>query len=345
MATATTASISRSVEKGTGPASGLSYGRGLIVPAALLTLGAAAIHFSVAPDHLQEYPLFGILFLLTGTSQAVLAVLTLLRPRPLIFEVAIAIAAGCIAVWAISRTVGLPFGPNEKDITIYGTDPLTILLQLLTSSGLAGVMTSFLELLAIVMFAALLARGPRSARRSRWWLASSVPSALVIAFLTFIGVGSGLNPLPEAISMSTASQASGIPMGQLITPPGSQPVDSFVLTAEVAHINGREAWTYDGSVPGPELRVRQGDRVHVELINRLPVSTTIHWHGYPLPNAEDGVAGVTQDAVKPGQSYAYDFIATIPGTYWYHAHQDTTPTTRTRRCTLKRHRVSACACG
>jgi FtsP/CotA-like multicopper oxidase with cupredoxin domain len=49
--------------------------------------------------------------------------------------------------------------------------------------------------------------------------------------------------------------------------------------------------------------------------------TTIHWHGYPVPAGEDGVAGVSQDAVQPGQSYTYRFLATVPGTYWYHAHQ------------------------
>jgi FtsP/CotA-like multicopper oxidase with cupredoxin domain len=83
------------------------------------------------------------------------------------------------------------------------------------------------------------------------------------------------------------------------------------------------AWAYNGVVPGPELRVKQGDRIRVTLVNRLPASTTIHWHGYPLPNAEDGVAGLTQNAIEPGRSYTYEFVASIPGTYWYHAHQDT----------------------
>ena len=84
-----------------------------------------------------------------------------------------------------------------------------------------------------------------------------------------------------------------------------------------------DAYTFNGTMPGPELRVQQGDMVVVTLINHLPKATTIHWHGVSLPNAEDGVAGVTQDAVQPGQSYTYRFLAKDVGTYWYHSHQDT----------------------
>lgn len=83
-----------------------------------------------------------------------------------------------------------------------------------------------------------------------------------------------------------------------------------------------EAWTYGGTVPGKEVRVTQGEVVKVNLTNKLPKPVTIHWHGYPLPNTEDGVAGVTQDAVPSGDSYTYDFVATVPGTYWYHSHQN-----------------------
>src|SRR5258706_4699417 len=75
--------------------------------------------------------------------------------------------------------------------------------------------------------------------------------------------------------------------------PGPGPVREFTLTAEEARIGGQVAWTYNGTVPGPELRVTQGDRIKVTLVNHLPAATTIHWHGVVVPNAEDGVAGVT----------------------------------------------------
>ncbi len=59
----------------------------------------------------------------------------------------------------------------------------------------------------------------------------------------------------------------------------------------------------------------------VTLVNHLSFGVTIHWHGIDVPNSADGVAGVTQDAVQPGQSYIYRFLAKDPGTYWYHSHQ------------------------
>ena len=83
-----------------------------------------------------------------------------------------------------------------------------------------------------------------------------------------------------------------------------------------------DAWAFDGRVPGPELQVRQGDLVEVTLVNRdIDDGVTIHWHGVDVPNAEDGVAGVTQDAVMPGERYTYRFLAKQVGTFWYHSHQ------------------------
>lgn len=103
-------------------------------------------------------------------------------------------------------------------------------------------------------------------------------------------------------------------------------VRSFELTAAPAtvRLDGRNdvsVWAYNGTVPGPELRVRQGDLVRVTLHNKLPEATTVHWHGVAAPNGEDGVAGVTQDGVPAGNSATYAFVATTPGTYWYHPHQ------------------------
>jgi FtsP/CotA-like multicopper oxidase with cupredoxin domain len=82
------------------------------------------------------------------------------------------------------------------------------------------------------------------------------------------------------------------------------------------------AWAFNGIVPGPEIRVRQGDLVEVKLVNRdIDDGVTIHWHGVDVPNAEDGVSGVTQDAVMPGGEYKYRFRAEQLGTFWYHSHQ------------------------
>ncbi len=107
----------------------------------------------------------------------------------------------------------------------------------------------------------------------------------------------------------------------------SAPVDSkFELVAqqkEVTLASGAkiDAWTYNGEI-APELRVRQGDIVEVKLMNKdIDKGVTIHWHGYNVPNAMDGVPGMTQNVVKPGQSFTYKFQAKQAGTYWFHSHQ------------------------
>ncbi|GAA0578766.1 multicopper oxidase family protein [Paractinoplanes ferrugineus] len=97
-----------------------------------------------------------------------------------------------------------------------------------------------------------------------------------------------------------------------------EPTRRFTLTAGVRGA----AWAFNGQVPGPELAVTVGDVVEVTLRNRdIEQGVTLHWHGYDVPNAQDGVPGVTQDAVRPGQEFVYRFRADQPGTYWYHTHE------------------------
>jgi len=82
-----------------------------------------------------------------------------------------------------------------------------------------------------------------------------------------------------------------------------------------------EVWTYNGSVPGPELRFKQGERLKLEVENALGVDTTVHWHGVRLPNAMDGVPGVTQAPIASrGGRFVYEFDLPDAGTYWYHPH-------------------------
>ncbi|SFF59196.1 Multicopper oxidase with three cupredoxin domains (includes cell division protein FtsP and spore coat protein CotA) [Halobacillus alkaliphilus] len=107
---------------------------------------------------------------------------------------------------------------------------------------------------------------------------------------------------------------------------GNRPVKTFSLTAQekawqISADKSVSAWTYNGTVPGEPLRVTEGDFVKVHLKNELSVPVTIHWHGVILPNQMDGVPGLTQDAVQPGESFTYEFMANDAGTYWYHSHQ------------------------
>jgi FtsP/CotA-like multicopper oxidase with cupredoxin domain len=83
-----------------------------------------------------------------------------------------------------------------------------------------------------------------------------------------------------------------------------------------------EGYTVNGTSPGPEIRARQGDLVEVSFVNEsVAAGATLHWHGIDVPNAADGVAGITQDAVPLGGRFTYRFEATDAGTYWYHSHQ------------------------
>lgn len=81
-----------------------------------------------------------------------------------------------------------------------------------------------------------------------------------------------------------------------------------------------DLWLYNGQSPGPEIRVRKGERVRVRFFNDLEEPSTVHWHGIRIENAMDGVPGLTQDAVLSGEHFDYDFTAPDAGTYWYHAH-------------------------
>lgn len=79
-------------------------------------------------------------------------------------------------------------------------------------------------------------------------------------------------------------------------------------------------WGFERQAPGPEIRIAQGARVTRRIINDLPAPTSTHWHGIRIKNAMDGVAGLTQDPIRPGESFEYDFVAPDAGTYWYHSH-------------------------
>ncbi len=102
-------------------------------------------------------------------------------------------------------------------------------------------------------------------------------------------------------------------------------VKEFTLTAEPIaweYASGKTitAWAYNGQIPGPKVHVKEGDKVRVKLVNKLPKATTVHWHGINVPYTMDGVPGVSQEAVKPGETFIYEFTATPAGTHFYHTH-------------------------
>lgn len=110
-----------------------------------------------------------------------------------------------------------------------------------------------------------------------------------------------------------------------LTPRAGGQMREFRLTASAMtyeFVRGQPttAWAYNNQVPGPELRVREGDLVRVIFTNNLPEPTTIHWHGVNVPTSIDGVPDISQPPVPPGGTFTYEFIATPAGTRWYHAH-------------------------
>ena len=84
---------------------------------------------------------------------------------------------------------------------------------------------------------------------------------------------------------------------------------------------GVAVWTYGGRVPGPEIRLVQGSRLRVNVLNQLPEDTTVHWHGVRVPISMDGVPFLTQPPIQPGHQFTYEFDVRDAGTYWYHSHQ------------------------
>jgi FtsP/CotA-like multicopper oxidase with cupredoxin domain len=83
-----------------------------------------------------------------------------------------------------------------------------------------------------------------------------------------------------------------------------------------------DTWGYNGSTPGPTIEAFEGDRVRILVENRLPEATSIHWHGVILPNGMDGVSGLTQPKIAPGETFAYEFALKQTGTLMYHPHYD-----------------------
>jgi len=282
----------------------------LINSAVLLTLGSAAIHFAVAPQHIGEYLPYGIFFLCLGTAQVALALAIALMPSRRLFAMAAAGTLGVIGIWLLSRTIGVPIAPVP-----WRPEPV----------GFPDLVATLLEGISVIQFLRLFRRPRRPRRRGRIRVAlKMIPMVLFAPLVTYLGVGASLTPMPVAYNAAPAApgQAS-TSVADLTAPPGPEPVKTFTLTASVSSIGGHEAWTFNRAVPGPELRVTQGDRVRVTLVNHLPAATSIHWHGIRIPNAEDGVAGITQDAVPTGGSFVYEFMANDAGTFWYHSHQDT----------------------
>jgi FtsP/CotA-like multicopper oxidase with cupredoxin domain len=114
---------------------------------------------------------------------------------------------------------------------------------------------------------------------------------------------------------------------QLMQPRMDGSVKVYELTAkkmrwETAPGQTVEGWAYNGQIPGPQIRVREGDRVRMIVKNELPESTAMHFHGLEVPNDQDGVPFITQPPIKPGKSFTYEFAVPNAGSHMYHSHHN-----------------------
>src|SRR5438477_1618448 len=126
------------------------------------------------------------------------------------------------------------------------------------------------------------------------------------------------------LGAGAAGLAEALPLRRSYAEPATK---EYRIAAKAATVNltgdgypDTAVWAYDGKVPGPELRVRQGQPVRITVVNQLGEDTSVHWHGIRLPNAMDGVPGLTQQPIRPGESFAYEFAPPDAGTFWYHPH-------------------------
>lgn len=150
-------------------------------------------------------------------------------------------------------------------------------------------------------------------------------------------IGAGLSPKSIAQTAENTqvqtSQANGnylpvvTPNGRTLAYRMRDGVKEFHLIAEeVEHEFAPgttiKAWGYNGSTPGPTIEAVEGDRVRIYVTNKLREPTTVHWHGLLLPFGMDGVAGLTQQAIRPGETWVYEFPLIQHGTHMYHPHSD-----------------------
>ncbi|HWI31472.1 MAG TPA: multicopper oxidase family protein, partial [Microbacterium sp.] len=168
---------------------------------------------------------------------------------------------------------------------------------------------------------------------------SIIAGAVVVGVVTMSGAGAlqaaGFGPVAHGHVVhghdgGAATAASGSPVPDLTSAPHTLPASGETVAVslraqrgEVELPSGRrvDAWTF-GELAGPAIVARVGDTLDVSLTNDdIDSGATVHWHGYPVANAFDGVAGVTQDAVAPGGAFRAGIAMTQPGTYWYHTHQ------------------------
>lgn len=237
---------------------------------------------------------------------------------------------------AVATVMGVAFAYVTRPVPPYVDDLLTHGLPIVAATV---VLWAWQLVRLRRVTAATYARRSRAVRTSRAVVQLAVVIGVLVAGTAYVQAGTRLPGRMPMMSHGNIDTGGGAPIShhgdsaslsvdELKGPATGTPAHKFTLTAQqrpVRLTSGAivDAYTYNGQSPGPELRVRQGELVEVVLRNEMAgENVTLHWHGINVPNGEDGVAGATQDAVRPGESYTYRFVPDVAGTYWYHTHNN-----------------------
>ncbi|MEV0715617.1 multicopper oxidase domain-containing protein, partial [Asanoa sp. NPDC050611] len=325
-------------------------------------IDGVAFTYTVIPGTTKKEVMAESLFitdLLLAAGAAVSAVLLGLRAAaggrtrwPLIVTTALVTARTVVAVllWTESWylvddrvTVGLPAAVVPL-VAVFTTGTRPAAARVTGQVAAIGVLISAYlawvpqdpksdSLIAAVVICLLSITGGTAAGLLRWRAtragAARLPWLSGLTVLGLIAAVGGLylqNQAPAAAATEHAGH--GVAVATLTGPQQGRPDARFTLVAAhhaVRLSSGRQvdALTFNGTAPGPTLRVRQGQLVEVTLLNTdVAEGVTVHWHGVDVPNAEDGVPGLTQDPVLPGGRFVYRFVPDRAGTFWYHTHRD-----------------------
>jgi FtsP/CotA-like multicopper oxidase with cupredoxin domain len=170
------------------------------------------------------------------------------------------------------------------------------------------------------------------------WQASRVPGSYSVMDMGYLDYGGGAIPAPgggrpgghmQGHMHDDPSEPARMITDMVADPARAADVRVDLVTREqMLTVGGRSVsgFTVNGTSPGPEIRATQGELIEVHLRNEsVADGVTLHWHGVDVPNAMDGVAGLTQDAVPIGGEFIYRFVADQAGSFWYHSHQVSNP--------------------
>lgn len=329
--------------------------RGFAAVAASLALADGLLHLLAAPDHLGEWWGSGYFFIVVAIGQVLFALLLFSEPRRgrTFYLVGLVGTLAIVVLYVVTRTVGIPWlGPGAGEVEPVGLlDVPTKATELLLAGALLALLretdgeaapqdrapTGAPDAVA----GAGAPAGPRLSRRHA--LAALAGAAGLVGLGAAFawsrregdsrpirGSVAGMSRQPPRSAGDARAVGPAPGVGAQPSPPSS-PDGAVEVSLSVDEVPwelapGRRvaALADNGQVPGPAIRVREGQRLRVSVTNRLATPTTIHWHGVDVPNAMDGVPDLTQPPIRPGSTFLYEFDARPSGTRWYHTHFDAT---------------------